>query len=101
MGKNLINSAVKSLSSNQSNQDNLFQTAPLGTNHTIIYSSERQQLSIINNSSEQVIYQTINGQYANISNLSEKQKQHFSDRLSANDLANKNQASVEVVSLEI
>ena len=99
--KNLINSAMKFLSSNQSKQDNLFQTAPLGTSHTIIYSSEKQQLSIINNSSEQVIYQTINGRSASISKFSEEQKRHFSDRPPTNDLSNQNQASIKVIPLEI
>lgn len=92
--KNLISSAMQSLSRNPNKQSDLFQTAPLGTNHTIIYDIVEKRLSIANNSSKQIIYQATNGQPANISNLSKKQKQHFSYHSS--NRSNENQVSNRV-----
>ena len=94
--KNLISSAMQSLNSNSYKQNSSVGTAPLGTNHTIIYDMPKRQLSVANNSSGQVIYQTTNGQPANISNLSEKQKQHFSDRTLSINCSTKNQASHKI-----
>jgi hypothetical protein len=94
--KNLLSIAIQSLGSNSYQQNNSCQTAPLGTNHTIIYDVPKKELSIANNSSGQFIYQTTNGQPANISNLSEKQKQHFSDRPPSINCSTKNQASHKI-----
>ncbi len=74
--KSLIESAMQSLAKSASQTDNLFKTAPLGTNHTIVYDEAKEQLSVANNASGQVIYQATNGKAANINNLSEQQKQY-------------------------
>jgi len=75
--KNLVEAALQSLNVNSTNLDCSSYTAPLGSNHSIIYITREQQLTITNKSSGQVIYQATRGQAANICNLSEEQKNYY------------------------
>lgn len=76
---NLINSAFAALKGSSAT-DGTTRSANLGEKHSVTYNELDNKLSIVNDSSKQIVYQAVRGQAATIDKLTKEQKQYFSDR---------------------